>query len=65
MNDQECMERLERERNEAINAIQAFCKASQWSAQIWKDQDHIRPLFEIANKYSNEVTAATKKGGVK
>jgi hypothetical protein len=65
MNDQEYIERLERERNEAINAIQAFCKHSEWAAQAWKDQDHIKPLFEIADKYSSELTTARKYGGGK
>ncbi len=54
MTDQEYMEIRERERNEIIDAIITFCKHAEWSAQIWKDQDHIKPLFDIARKYSKE-----------
>jgi FtsZ-binding cell division protein ZapB len=52
---QEKCRKLERERDEAIKAIAAFCEASQWCAKDWKDQDHIKPLFDVYNK-------ATAKG---
>lgn len=43
---EKCRE-LEMQRNEAIKAIVAFCEASQWCAKDWKNQDHIKPLFDI------------------
>jgi FtsZ-binding cell division protein ZapB len=51
---QEKCRKLERERDEAIKAISAFCEASQWCAKEWKEQDHIKPLFDI---YNNATTA--------
>ncbi len=56
MSDQEYMERLERQRDEAINAIKKFCEGSNWASRDWKDQDHIKPLFDIAKKYNKEGT---------
>lgn len=31
-------------------AISLFCKAHQWADPYWKNQDHIAPLFKIAEK---------------
>lgn len=30
------------------SAVNAFCDATIWSAQSWKDQPHIKPLFDHA-----------------
>lgn len=30
------------------SAVNAFCYATSWSAQSWKDQPYIKPLFDIA-----------------
>ena len=45
----EC-ERLEGENAMLRDAIAAFVKASEWGADAWKAQPHIRRLFDIANK---------------
>ena len=37
-----------------ITWIKKFCEVNQWAAKIWKDQDHIKPLFDISNKYNKE-----------
>ncbi len=44
----EC-ERLEGENAMLRDAIAAFVKASEWGADAWKAQPHIRRLFDIAN----------------
>lgn len=30
------------------SAVRAFCDATSWSAQSWKDQPYIKPLFDLA-----------------
>lgn len=30
------------------SAVNAFCDATSWSAQSWKDQPFIKPLFDLA-----------------
>ena len=44
----EC-ERLEGENAMLRDAIAAFVTASEWGADAWKAQPHIRRLFDIAN----------------
>lgn len=29
--------------------VREFCKKQKWAAQSWKDQPHIKPLFDFAN----------------
>jgi hypothetical protein len=42
---------LERERENAKlrDAISAFCAGASWSHAEWKNQPHIKPLFDLAN----------------
>jgi len=32
-------------------AISLFCKSQEWADPLWKNQDHIAPLFKIAEKH--------------
>ena len=41
---------LERQRDELQRAIHAFCEGARWACSEWKNQDHIKPLFDIAAK---------------
>jgi hypothetical protein len=41
---------LERERNELRKIIVTFCEQSNWAVDAWKNQDHIKPLFDIHAK---------------
>ena len=38
---------LEEENAKMKRAIHAFCEGSSWAAQSWKDQNHIKPLFDM------------------
>ena len=42
---------LERERDEAISAIKEFVKKHSWAASVWKEQPHIKRLFDIAGRH--------------
>jgi len=42
---------VERERDEAIDAIKEFVKEQSWAAPIWKEQPHIKRLFDIARRH--------------
>ena len=44
---------LERELAAANAAILAFVKTSSWAAREYKEQDHVKPLFDIAEKFKN------------
>jgi hypothetical protein len=41
---------LERERNELRQVISTFCEQNDWAVDAWKNQDHIKPLFDIHAK---------------
>lgn len=40
---------IEKERDEAVAAIRDFAEKHNWAADIWKQQPHIKRLFDIAN----------------
>jgi hypothetical protein len=42
--------RLERERDELRKIIANFCEQNDWAVDAWKNQDHIKPLFDIHAK---------------
>ena len=56
----EC-ERLEGENAMLRDAIAAFVKASEWGADAWKAQPHIRRLFDIANEQVSRDSAAPER----
>ncbi len=35
-----------------LQIIRKFCEEQQWAAQGWKDQPHIKALFDAAEDYS-------------
>ena len=45
----EYVKAVETERDEAIAAIRDFAEKHNWAADIWKQQPHIKRLFDIAN----------------
>jgi len=46
----ERIEELERERNELRKLILDFCEGENWTIQRWQDQEHVKPLFNMAEK---------------
>lgn len=40
---------MERELAAVKLVIARFCSGQAWAADSWKDQEHIKPLFDIAN----------------
>jgi len=53
----EC-ERLAKENAMLRDAIAAFVKASEWGADAWKSQPHIKRLFDIANAHADGSAAS-------
>jgi hypothetical protein len=41
---------IERERDELRQVISNFCEETNWAVDAWKNQDHIKPLFDIHAK---------------
>lgn len=37
--------------------VRDFCEGQKWAAQLWKDQPHIKPLFDFANNYTTMLTS--------
>lgn len=35
------------------NAIFEFCNKSKWAADAWKEQEHIKRLFDISREENN------------
>ena len=42
--------RLQRERDELRQVISNFCEENNWAVDAWKNQGHIKPLFDIHAK---------------
>lgn len=38
---------LDEENAKMKSMIHAFCEGSSWAVQSWKDQDHVKPLFDL------------------
>ena len=41
--------KLEEENVKFKEAIGAFCEGAAWACQSWKDQPHIKPLFDLTS----------------
>ena len=35
------------------HAIRTFCEGASWAADAWKQQEHIKPLFDIDKEARN------------
>ena len=44
-----------RENDRLRGIIMAFCSGQQWADHAWKDQAHVKPLFDVANESRNET----------
>ena len=48
------LEALEQDNKLMLSAILEFCEHQQWANEFWKNQEHIKPLFDIAKKALNK-----------
>lgn len=44
---------VEKERDEMKIAIDQFVNATGWADKMWKDQPHIKPLFDLIKRYQS------------
>lgn len=51
------------ERDEAFAAIRDFAEKQNWAVDIWKQQAHIKRLFDIANETLHAPTGARSAEG--
>lgn len=49
----EIAEKLDLENGELLQAVQEFCRESNWSARAWRAQPHIAKLYELAEKFEH------------
>lgn len=47
---EDCHKTLSAEVRRLRGIITAFCRESNWAADAWREQDHIKPLFDEAEK---------------
>jgi len=53
--------KLERERNELREMILNFCEGENWTIQRWQDQEHVNPLFNMAEKIKDNKDQTNDK----
>jgi len=44
------LDKLRAENVELVGLISNFCKQQEWSVDGWKNQRHVKPLFDIYEK---------------
>jgi hypothetical protein len=57
------IERLRDDNHKLRTAIVEFCRQSDWAADAWKRQPHVKALFDLANLPQIRRRTAKKMGG--